>query len=82
VLDPGWRDVRPGDAEFGERDALVPRFFLFSLKGYAYRNMRLGSFPEGRIAAEKLLELDERNRIGARVLLDVFDRMDAKFDDE
>ncbi|MCC6828319.1 MAG: hypothetical protein IT550_08845 [Novosphingobium sp.] len=80
VLDPDWRDVRAGDAAFGEWDALVPRFFLFSLKGYAYLNMRLGYFAEGRLAAEKLLELDARDRIGARVLLDVLDRMDV--DDE
>lgn len=82
VLPPDWRDVRAGDASFGEWDALVPRFFLFSLKGYAYLNMRLGYFAEGRLAAEKLLELDERDRIGARVLLDVLDRMDRNLDDE
>lgn len=76
VLDPDWRDVRAGDAPFGEWDALEPRFFLFSLKGYAYLNMRLGYFAEGRLAAEKLLELDKRDRIGARVLLNVLDRMD------
>ena len=72
--------MRADDAAFGEWDALVPRFFLFSLKGYAYLNMRLGYFAEGRLAAEKLLELDARDRIGARVLLDVLDRMDV--DDE
>lgn len=75
VLGDDWRSVRPDDAPFGEWDALVPRFFLFSLKGYAYLNMRIGQFGEGRLAAEKLLELDPRDRIGARVLLDVLDRM-------
>lgn len=80
LLEPDWRDVRADDAAFGEWDALVPRFFLFALKGYAYLNMRLGYFAEGRLAAEKLLELDARDRIGARVLLDVLDRMDV--DDE
>jgi hypothetical protein len=82
VLEPDWRAIQADDAPFGEWDALVPRFFLFSLKGYAYLNMRLGYFAEGRLAAEKLLELDVRDRIGARVLLDVLDRMDRDLDDE
>lgn len=80
VLEPDWRDVQPSDADFGEWDALVPRFLLFSLKGYAYLNMRLGYFAEGRLAAEKLLELEPQDRIGARVLLDVLDRIGT--DDE
>jgi tetratricopeptide (TPR) repeat protein len=80
VLSEDWHDVQPDDAPFGEWDALIPRFFLFSLKGYAYLNMRLGYFAEGRSAATKLLELDPRDRIGAQVLIDVLDRME--FDDE
>lgn len=75
LLGDDWRKVQPEDARFGEWDALVPRFFLFSLKGYAYLSMRIGRFEEGRLAAEKLVELDPRDRIGARVLLDVLDRM-------
>lgn len=75
VLGTDWHAVRAGDAAFGEWDALVPRFFLFSLKGYAYLNMRLGQLEEGREAAEKLLELDPRDRIGARVLIDVLERL-------
>jgi tetratricopeptide (TPR) repeat protein len=80
-LPPDWRMVRASDAPFGEWEALVPRFFLFSLKGYAYLSMRLGDLAEGRLAVEKLLELDARDRIGARVLLDVLDRMDREPDD-
>jgi len=82
VLGEDWRTVGPDDAEFGEWDALVPRFFLFSLKGYAYLNMRLGYFAEGRLAAQKLRELDPRDRIGAQVLIDVLDRMEMDADDE
>jgi hypothetical protein len=76
-LDADWRVVRAQDAAFGEWEALVPRFFLFSLKGYAYLNMRLGHLEEGRAAVAKLLELDTRDRIGARVLLDILDRWEA-----
>lgn len=76
VLGEDWRKVRPGEAEFGEWHALLPRFFLFSLKGYAYLSLRLGKLAEGRQAAEKLLELDPRDRIGAQVLIDVLDRLE------
>lgn len=75
LLGGDWRLVGPSDAAFGEWEALLPRFFLFSLKGYAYLSMRVGDVDEGRRAAEKLIALDARDRIGARVLLDVLDRM-------
>lgn len=73
-LPADWRDVKAEDAEFGRYDRLMPRFFLFTLKGYAYLNMRLGDLDEGRAAAEKLLELDPTDKIGARLLIDVLDR--------
>jgi tetratricopeptide (TPR) repeat protein len=76
-----WRAVKADDANFTDWGALVPRFFLFTLKGYAYLNMRLGRLEEGRAAAEKLIELDARDRIGAQVLLDVLDRMGMDDDD-
>lgn len=75
VLGDDWRRVTPEEAPFGEWEALLPRFLLFSLKGYAYLSLRLGKLEQGREAAEKLLELDPRDRIGAKVLLDVLDRM-------
>ena len=76
-LPADWRDVAPEDALFGRYEALMPRFFLFTLKGYAYLHMRLGNLAEGRAAAEKLLQLDPADRIGARVLIDVLDRAEA-----
>jgi tetratricopeptide (TPR) repeat protein len=69
-----WRDVKPEDAAFGDFDAIGPRFFMFSLKGYAYLNMRLGDCEEGAAAVDKLLQLDPADKVGARVLLDVLDR--------
>jgi len=72
-----WRKLRAGQAAFGEWEAVIPRFLLFSLKGYAYLSLRLGRLPVGREAVEKLLELDPRDRIGAKVLLDVLDRSEA-----
>jgi tetratricopeptide (TPR) repeat protein len=70
-----WRLVAPSDAAFGHYENILPRFFLFSLKGYAYLQMRLGALEEGRQAAAKLLELDPSDKIGAKVLLDVLSRL-------
>ncbi len=69
-----WRDVSPDDAAFGDFDAIGPRFFMFSLKGYAYLSMRLGDLAESAAAIDKLLELDPADKIGARVLQDVLAR--------
>ena len=74
-LPADWRSVRAGDAEFGRYENILPRFFLFSLKGYAYLQMGLGETDEGRLAVQKLLELDPTDKIGARVLLGVLERM-------
>lgn len=82
VLGEDWSQVRAGDAPFGEWEALLPRFFLFSLKGYAYLSLRLGHIEEGRAAVDKLLELDANDRIGARVLLDVIERQDEASEEE
>ena len=53
----------------------LPRFYLFSLKGYAYLSLRLGELDTGRAALAKLGELDPANRVGHRVLDDVLARM-------
>jgi tetratricopeptide (TPR) repeat protein len=70
-----WRRARATDAVFDSYEEMLPRFFLFSLKGYAYLQMRLGAIAESRVAIEKLLELDPSDKIGAKVLLGVLDRM-------
>ena len=76
TLGDDWRAVTAEDANFSDWGALVPRFFLFSLKGYAYLNLRLGNLVEGRQAAEKLLDLEPFDRIGAAVLVDVLDELE------
>lgn len=73
---PGdWRRVSAGDAVFDRYEEILPRFFLFTLKGYAYLQMRLGDLEESRAAISKLLELDPSDKIGAKVLLGVLDRV-------
>lgn len=81
AFDPDWRRVEPEDADFGSYDAVLPRFFLFTLKGYAYLQLRLGHIEEGRDAALKALKLDPTDKVGAQVLLDVLDRMGADPDE-
>jgi tetratricopeptide (TPR) repeat protein len=79
---PGdWRAVMAGDAEFSRYDDMLPRFYLFSLKGYAYLQMRLGNLDEGRAAVMKLLDLDPTDKIGAKVLLSILERI-GQNDDE
>jgi hypothetical protein len=76
-----WRRVAPGDADFGSYEAALPRFYLFTLKAYAYLQIRLGNAAEGRAVVQQLLHLDPTDKVGARVLLGVLDRME-RGDDE
>jgi tetratricopeptide (TPR) repeat protein len=75
MLAPDWQNVAAGDAAFGHYENMLPRFYLFTLKGYAYLQMRLGNLEEGRAAVAKLLELDPSDKVGARVLLGVLERV-------
>lgn len=77
-----WWLVKSGDADFRSFDAVLPRFFMFTLKGYAYLLMRLGEYAEARLATLKLLDLDPSDKIGAKVLLGVLDRMEAGEDED
>jgi tetratricopeptide (TPR) repeat protein len=72
VLD--WHCVRPEDANFSDFGAALPRFYLFTLKAYAYLQMRLGDLDEGHAAIEKLLELDPTDKVNAKLLLGVWQR--------
>lgn len=80
-LAPDWREVRAQDASFGDWDAVLPRFYLFTLKGYAYLLMRLGDLGPGREALEKLRELDRDDKLGGEVLIKVLDRGGRDDDD-
>jgi tetratricopeptide (TPR) repeat protein len=70
-----WKRVSADDAAFSHYESMLPRFYLFTLKGYAYLQMRLGNLEEGRAAVTKLLELDPSDKVGARVLLEVLERV-------
>lgn len=81
-IDSDWRRVKHGDANFGSYDAILPRFFLFTLKGYAYLQMRLGNLEEGRIALAKMMELDPSDKLGAKVLIAVLARYGREDEDD
>lgn len=76
-----WWGVERADAEFGAWDAVMPRFYLFTLKAYAYLNMRLGNEAEARLMLVKMLDLDPSDKLGARVLVNVLERK-GREDDE
>lgn len=61
---------------------MIPRFFLFTLKAYAYLQLRLGRLEEGSDAAKKAVSLDPTDKVGAGVLLDVLARSGASSDDD
>lgn len=62
-----WRDV-PQRPLAGARDDPATRFFLFTLKGYAYLSLRLGDAVEARDALDLLRALDPEDRVGGTLL--------------
>lgn len=76
-----WRRVRSTDAAFSSYDAMLPRFYLFTLKACAYLQMRLGNVDEGYAMVTKLIELDPTDKLGAKVLLGVLERMEQTDED-
>lgn len=75
-----WRAVEAKHANFDSYD-ILPRFYLFTLKGYAYLNMRLGNLGEGAQALDKLQHLDPADRLNGSVLREVLERMWRDDDD-
>jgi len=72
ALGPGFGDVPPGD-EATRHDAAV-RFYLFTLKGLAYLNMRLGDMAEARLMLNALRHLDPQDHVGGALLFHVLTR--------
>ena len=81
-LPADWQETRRDAADFDDYHAVLARFYLFTLKGYAYLHLRLGQLGEGQAAARKLLELDPKGRLGGQVLLDVLLRLEQGDDDD
>lgn len=82
-LPADWRAVE-SDARFSALDPL-PRFYLFTLKGFAYLSLRLGEIELGQAVLDKLSALDPLNRVGYRVLHEVIARIgreDADYEED
>lgn len=81
-LNADWRQVRRGDADFSSYDAILPRFYLFTLKAYGYLQMRLGRLEASHDALTKMLALDPSDKLNATVLLQVLARHGQEDEDE
>lgn len=75
VLGPDFGDEPPSD-EATRHDAAV-RFYLFTLKGLAYLNLRLGDWPQAWLMLGELRRLDPQDRVGGSLLLQVLERREA-----
>jgi tetratricopeptide (TPR) repeat protein len=80
-LPSDWRGATRGAYRFGDFEAPWPRFYMFALKAHGYLCLRLGRLEEGRAAASKALELDPEDKVGAKLLLEVLDRIGREDDD-
>lgn len=74
--DPVAAELPPITDEQARFDAAV-RFYLFTLKGFAYLNLRLGDIEVGRTALQELRQLDPQDRVGGAVLAVVLARAQA-----
>ncbi|MCB2017341.1 MAG: hypothetical protein KDF54_07500 [Hydrogenophaga sp.] len=75
ALGPDFGDVPPSD-EAVRGDAAV-RFYLFTLKGLAYLNLRLNELEEARLMLGELRRLDPKDHLGGGLLSHVLARHDA-----
>lgn len=72
ALGPSFGDEPPSD-DAARHDAAV-RFYLFTLKGLAYLNLRLGVLEEARLMLTELRRLDPQDRVGGALLSHVLAR--------
>ncbi len=75
ALGADFGDVPPAD-ESVRGDAAV-RFYLFTLKGLAYLNLRLGDLDEARLMLGELRRLDPKDHLGGGLLSHVLARHEA-----
>ncbi|HEY0201440.1 MAG TPA: hypothetical protein VGC24_07085 [Burkholderiaceae bacterium] len=80
ALGPDFGDTPPSDDD-ARHDAAV-RFYLFTLKGLAYLNLRLGDLEQGRLMLGELRRLDPQDRVGGALLSHVLARHEEGLDDD
>ncbi|MGZ8195599.1 MAG: hypothetical protein ACXWTH_08235 [Methylosarcina sp.] len=70
-----WRRLEIRHISEAPKDFMVRiRLYLFTLKSIGFLHMRIKNLAHSRGIFEKLVELDEQDRIGARSLLDMVKR--------
>lgn len=72
ALGPSFGDLPPDDESTRHNGAV--RFYLFTLKGLAYLNMRLGAMDEAQLLLKELRRLDPQDHIGGALLFHVLTR--------
>lgn len=71
-LPADWRDLEKGHLGVASMKSMgMLRFYLLALKGTGYLNLRLGKVHAAIEILSKLVTLDEKNRLGASMLLDI-----------
>ena len=67
-----WRELGPEHVEQTVAASMtLLRFYLLALKGAGYLELRLGREEQALARLRKVVELDESDRIGAQMLIDV-----------
>jgi tetratricopeptide (TPR) repeat protein len=67
-----WQDLQPEHlGDDASSHMAVIRFYLLALKGAGFLQLRLGEHEAAIAKLEKVAEMDENDRLGARALLDV-----------
>lgn len=70
-----WRRLEIRHISEAPKECLVRiRLYLFTLKSIGFLHMRIKNLAHSRSIFEKLVELDEQDRIGAKSLLDLVKR--------
>ncbi len=77
-----WQDIEMRDVIIGLGYSFTQvRLYLFALKAAGYLLLRMGFYQKGRSMIEKVVAMDERDRIGAKLLLSILDNNTAEIID-
>ena len=75
-----WQQLERTHISDAPKESLTRiRLYLFTLKSIGFLNMRLENLELSRGIFEKLIALDDKDRIGAKGLLEVLELRESKF---
>lgn len=71
-LPEDWRLLNKSSFENGVMVSMTTmRFYMLALKGAGYLDLRMGQYESAMAKLEKVAELDENDRLGAKALLTI-----------